>query len=114
MDEALIERILLAAEQIPAGRVASYGDLAQLAGTGPRQVGRVLARHGAGVAWWRVTNSCGDLPRHLRDEAAQHWAEEGITCKPNGLGCPITEFRADPARLARDYDRAGGEFPVRP
>ncbi|QLQ15109.1 MAG: MGMT family protein [Micropruina sp.] len=59
MDEWLVERVLLATECIPPGRVASYGDLARLVGTGPRQVGAILARFGSSVPWWRVTNASG-------------------------------------------------------
>lgn len=110
MQDSLVERVLIAAEQIPPGRVASYGDLAGLLGIGPRQVGRVLATHGGSVPWWRVTNSSGDVPAHLRAEARPHWAAEGITWKPNGLGCRIAEFRADPAQLARGYDRASAHL----
>lgn len=106
MDEAAVERVLRAVEQVPRGRVVSYGDLAGLVDRGPRFVGNVLARHGAGVTWWRVTNAAGDLPEHLLDEARAHWAEEGIAWKPSGRGCLIREHRADLARLADDVERA--------
>jgi methylated-DNA-protein-cysteine methyltransferase related protein len=105
MDEELVERILRAAEQVPRGRVVSYGDLAELVGVGPRLVGRVMSLYGNNVAWWRVTSSYGDLPAHLRDEARARWADEGIAWKPNGLGCRITQHRADLERLADDYER---------
>ena len=38
MDDVLVERVLRAVELVPRGRVVSYGDLAALVGTGPRQV----------------------------------------------------------------------------
>ena len=100
----MAELVLRAAELVPPGRVASYGDLAELVGTSPRHVGQVMARHGSGVPWWRVTSSYGDLPPHLREEAAVHWAAEGITWKPNRLGCRIAEFRADLVALADAYE----------
>ncbi len=106
MDEELVERILLAVEQVPTGRVVSYGDLAELVGSGPRLVGRVMSLYGSNVTWWRVTSSYGDLPEHLREEARARWADEGIAWKPNGLGCRIARHRADLARLADDYERA--------
>ncbi|MBK8757357.1 MAG: MGMT family protein [Actinomycetales bacterium] len=62
MDEELVERVLTAAELIPAGRIASYGDVAGLVDCGPRQVGTIMARYGSAVPWWRVTSSYGDLP----------------------------------------------------
>ncbi|MEZ5096954.1 MAG: hypothetical protein R2731_13125 [Nocardioides sp.] len=49
-------------------------------------------------------------PRAARP-GAPRWAEEGITWKPNGLGCRIADFRADLARLADDYDRAVTHLP---
>ena len=104
MDERIAELVLRAAELVPPGRVASYGDLAGLVGTSPRHVGQVMARHGSEVAWWRITSSYGDLPPHLREEAAVRWAEEGITWKPNHLGCRIDNYRVDLAALADAYD----------
>ena len=108
MDDLLVERVLTAVDQIPLGRVASYGDLAELVGIGPRQVGSIMRHHGAAVSWWRVTNSYGDLPRHLRDEAFARWDEEGIAVKPNGNGCRIVSHRCDLARLLTDYECAIG------
>lgn len=62
---------------IPAGQVLTYGDIAQLLESGgPRQVGAVLARHGAGAPWWRVVNASGMLPPDLRGEAAREYARE--------------------------------------
>jgi methylated-DNA-protein-cysteine methyltransferase-like protein len=114
MDDLLIEHVLVAVEQIPRGRVASYGDLAILVGIGPRQVGSVMSRWGGNVTWWRVTNSSGDLPAHLHTEAARHWATEGIEWKPNRLGCRIAVYRADLLRLAQDYERAVAHLPALP
>ena len=100
----MAELVLRAAELIPPGRVASYADLAELVGTSARHVGQVMARYGSGVAWWRVTNHSGDLPSHLREEGAVHWAEEGIVWKPNRLGCRISVYRADLTALADAYE----------
>jgi methylated-DNA-protein-cysteine methyltransferase related protein len=110
MDELLVERVLVAVEQVPRGRVVSYGDLAGLVGVGPRLVGRVMSLYGDNVTWWRVTNASGDLPAHLADEARARWADEGIAWKPNGVGCRITQHRADLARLANDVERASAHL----
>ena len=104
MDERVAELVLRAAELVPPGRVASYGDLAGLVGINPRHVGLVMGRYGSSVAWWRITSSYGDLPEHLREEAAVHWAEEGITWKPNRRGCRIDEHRVDLVWLADRFE----------
>ena len=106
MDELLGERILRAIEQVPRGRVVSYGDVAALVGTGPRQVGRAMGHLGAPVAWWRVVNHSGDLPAPLLAEALPHWHAEGIGLKPSGTGCRIAQHRADLAAWAAHYERA--------
>lgn len=107
----MVELVLRAVELVPPGRVVAYGDLAGLVGTSPRHVGRIMATHGSGVPWWRVTNHAGDLPRHLREEVAVHWAQEGITWKPNRLGCRIADHRADLVALA-DAVEALPQLPV--
>ena len=46
MDETLTELVLRTVELVPPGRLVSYRDVAALLGTGPRQVGAVMAREG--------------------------------------------------------------------
>jgi methylated-DNA-protein-cysteine methyltransferase related protein len=106
MDDVLVERVLRAVELVPRGRVISYGDIAALVGTGPRQVGWVLREYGSGVAWWRVVNASGDAPRHKRSAVFEHWRQEGIAVKPNGLGCRIAEYRVDLEELGRAHAAA--------
>ncbi|KRF00120.1 cysteine methyltransferase [Nocardioides sp. Soil777] len=106
MDERLDELVLRAVELVPRGRVVSYGDLGHVVGIGPRRVGSVLSRYGAGVAWWRVTNAAGDFPPDLLHEAVPHWLEEGIALKPSGRGCRIVDHRADLVELERRWRRA--------
>lgn len=106
MNELLAEKVLRAVEAIPAGRVATYGDIAELVGIGPRHVGNVLARLGSGVTWWRVVNSQGRLPAHLLGQARGQWRLEGITERADGSGCQLSACRADPGEFARGYSRA--------
>lgn len=106
MDDLLVEKVLTVVEHIPRGRVVSYGDIAGIVGIGPRQVGSVLSHHGVAVPWWRVTNHSGDHVAEIRARAHEHWAEEGILVKPNGLGCRIATFRADLDQLATAYEIA--------
>ncbi len=103
MDDFLVDRVLLAVEQIPPGRVAAYGDLARLTGTSPRRVGTIMRLYSHDVPYWRVVGSSGDPGGRLLDHFRPHWTAEGITVKPNGLGCRMAEYRADQVVLERDY-----------
>jgi len=72
------EAVLDIVDQIPAGMVLAYGDVAELLGQGgPRQVGSVMSRYGSSVTWWRVIRANGEAPQGLQDEALAHWREEG-------------------------------------
>jgi len=70
-------RVLDVVDQVPAGRVMSYGDIAEYLGTGgPRQVGRVLALWGDGASWWRVVRADGSLlPGHEQAALARYRSE---------------------------------------
>jgi alkylated DNA nucleotide flippase Atl1 len=75
--EAYVEAVLSLVEQIPAGRVMTYGLIADAVGRGgPRQVGRVLALDGGGVPWWRVVRADGSLPDSHQREAVARYREE--------------------------------------
>ena len=95
MRDELAARIRLAVSLVPAGSVVSYGDVAALVGTGPRQVGAFMRDHGEDLPWWRVVNASGELPPRLRGMARALWAEEGIAERTNGSGCQIERHRAD-------------------
>ncbi|MFF3749673.1 MGMT family protein [Streptomyces sp. NPDC002018] len=72
------ERVLDVAELIPAGRVMTYGDVAEWLGEGgPRQVGRAMALYGGAVPWWRVVRSDGVLLPGHELAALGHYREEG-------------------------------------
>lgn len=116
------ERVLEVTELIPAGRVMTYGDVAEWleeerreqemitgegsAGrrVGPRQVGRAMSLYGGGVPWWRVVRSDGTLlPGHER-RALEHYHAEGTplrTAPPGAQGhVPRLDMRR--ARWAGD------------
>ncbi|PPJ18273.1 hypothetical protein C5E45_34545 [Nocardia nova] len=46
-------------DQIPAGRVMSYGAIGELVGGGPRQVGRVMTAWSDETQWHRVVHADG-------------------------------------------------------
>ena len=72
MDEEYVEAVLALVEEVPPGRVTTYGALARAVGRGgPRQVGRVMALHSDAVAWWRVVHADGS-PATCHDGTAVH------------------------------------------
>ncbi|MBO1753680.1 MGMT family protein [Allobranchiibius sp. CTAmp26] len=97
---------------VPRGSVVSYGDIAGMLAMSPRMVGRFMALcEEEDVPFWRVVNSYGDLPPHVRVHALEHWHEEGLALKPNGLGVAIRRYRADLAVLADAAEAALGPLP---
>lgn len=82
--EAYVEAVLRIVEQVPPGRVTTYGSIADVVGSGPRRVGSVMARDGGGVPWWRVVRADGSLPPSHDVRARTAYAEEGTPLKPSG------------------------------
>lgn len=76
----LSSRVLDQVDLIPPGQVATYGDIAARVGTGPRQVGRIMATLGHLVPWWRVVRADGTLTVAAR--ARPHWEAEAIPHRP--------------------------------
>lgn len=90
------ELVLEVAEQIPPGRVLSYGDVAELLGRGgPRQVGRVMARWGGGVPWWRVIRADGSPPPGHEVRALQEYLAEGTPLGQDGTRVDMRRARWD-------------------
>lgn len=58
-DDELSERVRTVVNAIPAGRVASYGDIGGRLGVGARRIGRMMSTLEEGVAWWRVVYADG-------------------------------------------------------
>ena len=82
MREELVEAVLRVVEEIPEGRVATYGMIARAVGTGPRVVGRIMHDWGGGVPWWRVVNVHGTFPTTVRGDGLSHWKQEGMRHDP--------------------------------
>jgi alkylated DNA nucleotide flippase Atl1 len=88
-------RVLDVVDSIAPGAVMSYGDVAEFLGEGgPRQVGRILALWGGGVAWWRVVHADGSLlAGHERTALAAYQAEGTPLRYPAGGGEPRIDMR---------------------
>ena len=87
LTEELIYEILSVVEEIPFGRVASYGQLARLIGRerNARLVGRVLriADEYGDYPCHRVVNHAGRLAPHFPGQRAL-LEQEGVAFLPNG------------------------------
>lgn len=87
MDEDLIYEILSAVEEIPPGRVATYGQIARLIGRekNARLVGRVLsmAEYYGRYPCHRVVNHAGRTAPGWPEQRAL-LEDEGVTFKPDG------------------------------
>lgn len=87
MKDLFEEKVLRAVAQIPIGRVATYGQIAQLIGypRHARQVGKVLATSTKAGAYpcHRVVTSTGRLAPDWEEQGTLLWAE-GVECKSNG------------------------------
>lgn len=77
------ERVFSIVSLIPSGQVASYGQVARLAGmpSHARLVGRILSRLPAGtkLPWHRVVNSQGRITNPGRDRQQKRLEAEGVT-----------------------------------
>ncbi|MFC0114230.1 MGMT family protein [Kibdelosporangium aridum] len=84
MDEQLHERVREVIATVPQGTVASYGDIAAIAGApSPRLVGRILAEDGHDLPWHRILRSDGTPAPHLEEEQLERLRAEGVLADGN-------------------------------
>jgi methylated-DNA-protein-cysteine methyltransferase-like protein len=81
-----VEAVLTLVEQIPPGRVMSYGAIAEYLyeahGRGsPRRVGTIMAQSGGSVPWYRVVTGGGRLPPGHEQKARRLLVAEGVVFK---------------------------------
>jgi alkylated DNA nucleotide flippase Atl1 len=93
------EVVLDVVRQIPAGSLASYGDVAQVVShldqpCTARQVARALAAFGSGVPWWRVVQASGTVAPDVLPEARTRLVNEGVVV--NGRRVPLSALRWQP------------------
>lgn len=106
VDDDLAQRILACIESIPAGRVMTYGDVAEYVGaSSARIVGRVLAFDHGTVPWHRVLRADGTLAEHLYTEQRQRLLAEGVRFK--GDRVELAAFRWDGRPLTRTVAARG-------
>ena len=81
-----VEEVLALVEQIPEGRVMSYGAIADALAdrsgrNSARQIGNIMSRHGGAVPWHRVVSSAGRTPPGHEQEARQRLLADGVPLK---------------------------------
>ena len=74
-------------EQIPPGRVSTYGAIGRLIGIGPRRVARALSSGGGAVPWYRVVRADGPPPSRC---GSSSWplAAEGVPMRDGRVDLP--------------------------
>lgn len=79
---------------IPPGTVASYGDIAALAGAStPRLVGRILSEDGQDLPWHRVLRANGTPAPHLVTEQLARLRAEGVLADGNRVSMRTYRWR---------------------
>ena len=90
------EAVLDVVDRIPAGRVMTYGDVAEYVGRGgPRGVGAVMARYGGAVTWWRVLKADGSPPPGHEAVALRHYRAERTPLRAGGAKVDLGRARWD-------------------
>jgi methylated-DNA-protein-cysteine methyltransferase-like protein len=79
VNEELHERVREVVASVPPGKVATYGDIAAIAGApSPRMIGRVLAEDGSDLPWHRVLRADGTPAPHLVHRQLERLRAEGV------------------------------------
>lgn len=90
-----IEKVRALVASIPAGAVATYGDVADAAGLStPRTVGWIMRTDTADLPWHRVVPASGRPAAHLSSRQLARLALEGV---------PITGDRVDVKRARHHF-----------
>ncbi|WP_367299744.1 MGMT family protein [Hafnia alvei] len=98
------QRVLMSIHAIPFGKVATYGQIARLAGSSraARQVGGILRKlpQGSSIPWYRVVNRSGNIsligPDYVRQRTALQ--DEGVTFNASGV-IDLALYGWDPSQL---------------
>lgn len=77
-----VERVRELVAAIPAGRVATYGDIASAAGlSSPRIVGWIMRTDSSDLPWHRIITASGRPAAHLVTRQLELLRAEGVPAK---------------------------------
>lgn len=93
------EQVWQIVHAIPKGQVATYGQIARLAGI-PQQsrlVGRVLSRlpKGTRLPWHRVINSQGKISNPNPERQLEKLAEDGVSTVNGRVSLKLYQWKTD-------------------
>ncbi|GAA1035302.1 MULTISPECIES: MGMT family protein [Amycolatopsis] len=109
MNDELHERIRAVIADVPAGTVATYGDVAALSGApSPRMVGRALAEDGHDLPWHRILRANGTPAPHLLHEQLERLRAEGVLA--DGEKVDLRKYRWRPDGEEPGEDEPPGLF----
>ncbi|WP_406641149.1 MGMT family protein [Amycolatopsis sp. WGS_07] len=111
MNDELHERIRAVIADVPAGTVATYGDVAALSGApSPRLVGRTLAEDGHDLPWHRILRANGTPAPHLLHEQLERLRAEGVLADGEKVDLRKYRWRPDGSE-PHDVSRGEDEPP---
>lgn len=90
--EEQVEAVRALVAAIPAGRVSTYGDIAEEAGlSSPRTVGWVMRTDSSDLPWHRVIPASGRPAPHLATRQLERLRAEGVLAADGRV--PLREYR---------------------
>ncbi|MEU4342911.1 MGMT family protein [Nocardia sp. NPDC023852] len=91
--DAQVEQVRALVASIPAGRVATYGDIAAAVGLStPRTVGWIMRTDAADLPWHRVIGAGGKPAAHLAGRQLGLLAEEGVPIRDGRVNLRAARF----------------------
>ena len=94
MTDEQVEQVRALVAAIPAGRVATYGDIAAAAGlSSPRVVGWIMRTDSADLPWHRVITASGRPARHLTTRQLELLRAEGIPAADGRIALHEVRYR---------------------
>lgn len=90
--EDQVETVRALVARIPAGRVSTYGDIAEQAGlSSPRIVGWIMRTDSSDLPWHRVIPASGRPAPHLANRQLERLRAEGVLADDGRIA--LREYR---------------------